>query len=135
MKRAVELKALSKDHHRALVMALKAKRAAPASSAAIAELWQELAHYYSTELIPHFTVEETCIGIPLVVAGENELVQQLHEEHKAIGRYFESGASRTASELERFGHLLEQHVRFEERELFNVAQAVLSVEQLRSLLE
>ena len=78
-------------------------------------------------------VEQTYIGILMMAVGEDALVQQLHEEHKAIGCYFESGASRSSSEPENLGHLLEQRVRFEERKLFNVAQTVLSMGQLRSL--
>jgi hemerythrin-like domain-containing protein len=133
MKRATELRNLSSDHHRALVFAKKAKAAASEENSTISDIWQEIEHYYSTELKNHFHIEETYIGSQLESLGKTELVEQLFREHKAIRDFFKSDSSRTADDLKCFGKLLEQHVRFEERELFNVAQASLSHEALASV--
>ncbi len=133
MKRASELRSLSSDHHRALVIAKKAKNFRSGEALAISDIWEEIDECYSTELENHFCIEESKIGSSLEALGKISLVEQLNREHKDIRRFFEPGASRTTGDLKEFGKLLEQHVRFEERELFNVAQEMLSPEALAAV--
>ncbi|MCP4235434.1 MAG: hemerythrin domain-containing protein, partial [Aestuariibacter sp.] len=130
MKRASELVGLSKDHHRALVIA---KRAKTASGEMAADIWHEMETYYSTELEIHFAIEETYIAAHLEALGETELVEEFYDDHRKLRAYFEPGSTRTANDLSDFGQLLEQHVRFEERQLFRVAQELLGPDALAAI--
>ena len=89
--------------------------------------------YYSNELEKHFQIEESHIGIHLEALDKTGLTEQLYKEHKDLRDFFKPGASRSAANLAAFAKLLEQHVRFEERELFNVAQESLSPEALNTI--
>jgi len=135
MKRATELRSLSKDHHRALVIAKRAKQFNIECETTLANIWMEIEIYYSTELESHFRIEETYIAPHLESPGEIELIKKLYKEHDEIRCYFSPESTRTATDLSDFGKLLEQHVRFEERELFNLAQNSLSPDALASLEE
>ncbi len=135
MKRAPELRSLSNDHHRALVIAKMAKKANSEGGETVADIWREMEKYFSTELENHFRIEETYIASHLEALGETELVEKLYNEHQEIRSHFESGSTRTVTDLTDFGKLLEQHVRFEERELFGVAQELLSPDALASIEE
>ncbi len=130
MKRASELINLSKDHHRALVIA---KRAKTASGETAADIWREIEAYYSTELEVHFGLEEAHIASPLEALGETELVAKLYDDHRKLRAYFEPESTRTTTDLSDFGELLELHVRFEERQLFRAAQELLSPEALTAI--
>lgn len=133
MKRAAELRSLSSDHHRALVIAKRARRSSLAPESVVAEAWREMEQYYECELEGHFCREEDHLVPHLESVGEMALVGQLSREHEAMRACFAAEASRTPEALSRFGDLLGRHVRFEERELFKVAQEVLSQEVLASI--
>ena len=135
MKRAVQLRRLSSDHHRALVMAKKARRIAQDDTAQAATLWQELEHYYVSELDEHFRIEESHLGKQLAAVGRHDLLHWLQQEHAKLRTFFQADNSRSVAQLHALGELLAQHVRFEERELFNVAQELLGDEHLQALLQ
>jgi hemerythrin-like domain-containing protein len=136
MKRAPELRDLSEDHHHGLVLARKARQAATGHDArAVADTWVEVEMQFSAELAPHFQIEETFIAPHLEAAGESTLTKRLHDEHRALRECVRPGGSRTPADLARFGELLESHIRFEERELFEVAQRRLSPEALLAVAE
>jgi hemerythrin-like domain-containing protein len=105
MKRFLELRDLSEDHHHGLVLA------------------------------PHFQIEELLIAPGLETVGETMLAKRLYDEHRALRECVRPESGRTPSDLHRFGELQENHVRFEERELFEVAQKCLSSQQLGAIAE
>ncbi|KEA63722.1 Hemerythrin HHE cation binding region [Marinobacterium lacunae] len=133
MKRIDALRGLSSDHHRALVIAKKAKHASDQGDAALIRLWTEIEQAYAAELERHFTIEEQYLSAPLTEIGETALVERLHEEHRQLRAHFQPGAPRNLDALHAFGDLLANHVRFEERELFNTAQERLSADLLSAL--
>ena len=143
MKRFPELKSLSSDHHRALVLAKKAKKAGAEPSStelsstelSVTDVWSEMERYYSNELEIHFKQEEDNIAPHLQRIGKADLLERLVAEHKELRSYFMAGADRTVGTLNSLGRLLEQHVRFEERELFNVVQDLFSQEELTLIEE
>jgi hypothetical protein len=136
MKRAPELRDLSEDHHYGLVLALKAKRAgAGEGDLSSADVWTEVEARFKAELEPHFQIEESLIAPPLETQGESRLAKQLYEEHEALRQFLVPGSERAAADLRRFGELLEKHIRFEERELFEAAQNSLSPEVLQAVAE
>ncbi|MBQ36825.1 MAG: GNAT family N-acetyltransferase [Candidatus Latescibacteria bacterium] len=130
MKRVSQLRDLSEDHHHGLVLARKAKRAASGPDGTVTEVWAEVEAAFKGELESHFEIEESFIGEALRAAGESQLVQRLADEHQVLRGLFMPGQGRAVDDLQRFGELLERHIRFEERELFQVAQDKLSSDEL-----
>ena len=122
MKRDPRLRALSSDHHHALVLA---KRVADACrrGQVDAALREQVQASFRDELEPHFAAEEEHLLPALRAAGEAALVARTEADHAALRGA--AAALEVEAELCRFGELLYQHARFEERELFEVCQRVL----------
>ncbi|MCP8688816.1 hemerythrin domain-containing protein [Marinobacterium sedimentorum] len=136
MKRVPQLRDLSDDHHQGLVLARKAKMAALGQKEPCGpEIWAEVEAVFRRELEPHFEIEESFIAEPLRAAGESQLAQRLCDEHEALRQYLMPGHPRTLDDLRLFGELLQQHIRFEERELFQVAQHKLTSEELGAVAQ
>ena len=130
MKRALALVELSREHHTALSLAMRIARVA--DSAAEAEMLERVAKVFAAELEPHFLEEERGLLPALMTAGETALVNRTLDEHRQIRALVENIVAGDAASLKVFGELLSAHVRFEERELFVTAQAVLSPDFLNS---
>ena len=123
MKRHQQLQDLSREHHGALQLALHAKRAAQSGDAAqIAVSALACVDVFPRELDPHFVVEETILLPALAQQGEYALVQRTLAEHEELRRLVVQLAQPDVATLKSFAELLMDHVRFEERELFEVAQ-------------
>ncbi len=119
MKRSEPLIALSREHHGALSLALRARRVAhggePASVKSVADLVRQK---FETELKPHFDQEENWLLPVLARAGEKFLVQRTLAEHAELTDLADRLASPRPRVLLAFADALSRHVRFEERELF-----------------
>ncbi|MBI5658222.1 MAG: hemerythrin domain-containing protein [Nitrosomonadales bacterium] len=128
MKRSPALRNLSNEHHHGLVLAKRAKNAAVTEAAQRA--WQGIRDRFAADLEPHFRAEEIGLLPVLERAGETELVRRTLDEHDRLRRLInENGAQAMTG----FAELLEQHIRFEERELFEAAQQKLSPEEIGRL--
>jgi hemerythrin-like domain-containing protein len=136
MKRLPELQKISMEHHQGLVFARKVKRAAASGDEdRITDMWVKVEASYETELKTHFQIEELYIASVLEQHGETKLVQQLNEEHTAIRQIFVPGSGRTSADLNNFGVLLEQHIRFEEREFLETAQKYMNPDELQAVAD
>jgi Hemerythrin HHE cation binding domain len=125
VKRDPRLRALSGDHHGALVLARGAARGAESGSGpALESAWLEVRRRFAAELEPHFRIEEERLLPPMLDAGEALLVARTRADHGALRRLVSAGSE--AQALARFARLLRDHVRFEEHELFPRAEALLS---------
>jgi hypothetical protein len=134
MKRMAELRDLSVDHHHGLLLARMAKLvAAGQETTPLPAMWKEVEERFRLELEPHFRVEEGVIAPALESHGEHQLVQRLLREHAELRQLLKPGMERSAANLAKFGELLENHIRFEEREMFEVTQAVLDSDQLKAI--
>ena len=134
MKRDPRLHPLSSDHHHALALARRAARAAAEPSGPAADaVWREVRSLFLADLTPHFDVEERILLPALRAAGEVELVERTLAEHAAI-RACVADEGEVRSRLATFATLLTEHVRFEERVLFEVAQARLPETVLEEVL-
>ena len=128
MKRHPELLQLSREHYGALKLARDARRAAESGKPDdVAALAQRVARVFAAELDPHFHIEEQGILVLLVKAGQHELVARTLADHGELRRLAGMLATPEADTLLRFAELLGTHVRFEEREVFAVAQARLAI--------
>lgn len=136
MKRIAEFKILSHDHHTGLVFARRMKQIAMNEDfPSIQKAWMEIASYYKTELEPHFYIEETFIAQSLKELGDMALVDRLYAEHHALHQFVTAECNQSAQDLYHFAELLAQHIRFEERELFEVAQNKLTPDVLNLVAE
>lgn len=132
MKRAEALRPLSRDHLKSLLAAKRLRNATDAAEAS-----QTFLDFWETEGQHHFRVEEEVLlpGWALHRAVDRAAVARMLEEHLAIRRGALRAASEEASleELRDLGRLLDDHVRFEERELFPMVEEALAPEDLDRL--
>lgn len=131
MKRHPALRQLSSDHHAGLVLARKARQAAEGSAHDQRYAWTTLVARFHAELEPHFKLEEKGLLVALWRAGETALVERTLTEHEDMRGLI---AQDRPENLARFGELLRVHIRFEERDLFARAQALLEPDQLSELV-
>lgn len=132
MKRAEALQPLSRDHLKSL---LAAKRLRNATDAAVAG--QDFLAFWESEGRRHFRVEEEVLlpGWALHRPVDRVAVARMLEEHLAIrrGALRAVGAEASLEELRDLGRLLDDHVRFEERELFPMVEQALEPDDLARL--
>ncbi len=130
MKRHAALLGLSRDHHLALVIANRAKRASGEADGPSQGPASEIAGTFYREIEPHFQTEENGLLPALEKAGQSRLVTQTLAEHKMLRELAGLLEKGGIDMLHRFGELLDRHVRFEERELFPMTESVLTEEEL-----
>ncbi len=131
MKRSPGLQKFSREHHTALKLARDFRQAVDANDQRLLEAACAAArHCYEEELAPHFREEETFLLPHLQAAGCEAVVARTLVEHRAMKRAVRDLEIADADALRRFADLLADHVRFEERELFETAQRVLDAETL-----
>ena len=122
MKRIPELRDLSDDHHVALVVAQHCKRASrPDSEVTPEQIWEQVLETFSSHLEPHFQIEEAHLLPALCAIGETSLADKIREDHAAL-RGLRDTSPPSLVLVQRFGELLESHVRFEERQVFESTQ-------------
>jgi len=107
LKRDPRLRALSSEHHDALVLARRARRGMSQ---------EELTREFAT-LEAHFAIEERVLLPALMRAGRADLAARTLDEHGDIRHALADPA--------RFAELLEAHVRFEERLLFPACEELI----------
>lgn len=132
MKRNQALIPLSREHHAALVLARRAVAASRDESAA-RELSAALPDIFARELEPHFQIEEQLLLPPLRDAGEHARVARTLDEHRQLRALAHATGRAGPAGLASFGLLLEAHVRFEERDLFPLAEAILPAATLAAV--
>lgn len=129
IKRAPELQDWSREHHHTLLLCWKIKtglaKSIPFQRIKVYADW-----YYQTYLLPHFETEENNL-LP-ILGAHHPYFQQTLDEHRELRKLFEQ-KSNLENTLKELSLLLEKHVRFEERELFNSIQETASPYQLAQL--
>ena len=131
MKRHPALIPLSRDHHKALSVAQKMRRAddGPEAAALFQAYWEQHGKV-------HFRIEEEVLLPSWAHLGEvNHLAaSRLAQEHLEIRAAVLELAARPELELVRdLGQRLAAHVRFEERELFDLIEDDLAPPELERL--
>ncbi len=130
MKRHADLLQLSREHHTALKLARLARIASDTGNAeAIAEAGQTITSKFAEELEAHFLAEEKDLLPALLAHGATELVNRTLDEHKILRALNQQLQQPDGAILAHFGQMLHEHVRFEERELFERAQELLYPER------
>jgi hypothetical protein len=130
VKRSAALAPLSRDHHHALAAALRLRRAdeesAAAAVAAFGEFWRSAG-------ARHFEIEEELI-LPALSTGDDwaRAVARVRSDHAAI-RERAANLGDDARAARELGEILNDHVRFEERELFVLLEQRLPSDELARL--
>jgi hemerythrin-like domain-containing protein len=127
MKRDSALRDLSSEHHSALVLIRRIRKASASPEFQSAATWSVVIERFEREMEPHSQKEEQGLLPALSAIGEHALVERTLREHRAMRDLV---AKADPKDLARFARLLSDHIRFEERELFEVAQRRLSTDRL-----
>ncbi len=130
MKRAEALQGLSREHQEALVLARRVCAIesdphgadARALCAHLLECWPRFA--------AHFALEEQTLLPALNVAGQGESVALALLQHAALRELIEKIRLGDLRALHPWGVAMAEHVRFEERTLFPMAQTVIEPSEL-----
>lgn len=143
MKRNPALVRLSWDHHHGLVFARRIAKELPGASVAeAAQLYSDLVAFWAAGLLPHFRAEGECLLARLVrhLPHESEPITRLQRDHLSLEALVAtmrdtSDAGERRAALTSFGELLHDHIRWEERDLFEVTQQQLTEGELAALGE
>jgi hemerythrin-like domain-containing protein len=133
VKRSSALTQLSRDHHRALAMALQLRRAgSPAADR------QAFLEFFESEGQAHFAIEEDILlpAIGDVLPRTDPDVHRMLQEHQQIrdrARSLADDHDPAATALQELGALLEGHVRHEERTVFPRIESLLDNDRLQDL--
>ena len=129
MKRHPSLIPLSHEHQHGLALAVMIDR----RSKPDAELARDVSAAWESELANHFRVEEEYV-FPL---ADQELVGRLLTQHRELEAMVRdvaaAGDDDRRARLEAFSKRLNEHIRIEERQLFEQMQESLTAEQLEEL--
>jgi len=136
VKRSEALAILSRDHHQALVVAQKLTRAGSEADAAAAQ--QRFLNFWHPDGRHHFQLEEELLFPAYAAHGDpyHPLLLRVLGDHVAIraraGRLSSDHIAST-EELHELGKALAEHVRREERELFELIEAAIPPDELLQL--
>jgi hypothetical protein len=136
MKRSKALAALSRDHHEALVVAQKLRRATAATACDARDAF--LAAYWTGHGREHFRLEEELLFPAYAGYGDphdplvlRALGQHVMLRHRAAA--LADGGTALPGSLEQLGAELAAHVRLEEREVFPLMERVMPTHELEAV--
>lgn len=130
MKRSAILQPLSREHHTALSLAKSCERAVQSGDMErIRNACQRAVRAFEEEMEQHFRIEEQTYLPLLHNAGSQSLVQRTLADHHQIRALLDGLRQNDAQSLALFGKCLSEHVRFEERELFQALESLLPADQ------
>ena len=120
IKRSRQLTFLSKDHHEGLLLVWKIRQGIKNGTSH--QLIEDYVKWFwEAHLDEHFRQEEEVLAPAM---EGNALVERMFDEHREIRKTLGSGL-KNGPELENFARLLNDHIRFEERELFGEAERLI----------
>src|SRR6185503_1875946 len=123
LKRSKALAPLSREHHDGLLFAWKIKQGL-ANGTSIETLCNYTRWFWSNHIKPHFKGEEKVLV--KFLPGDNLLVLQMFKEHAQIRDLVISLDKEPDSNfLQLLAEVINDHIRFEERELFSYAEKTL----------
>lgn len=126
LKRDEALRPLSREHHHSLLLCWKIRtgfaKGIPAERIKVYADW-----FYKNHIVKHFKMEEEYL-YP-ILGNEHKLIQQAIVEHELLTKLF-TNKSNIEESLKQISVVLDKHIRFEERTLFNEIQITASSVQL-----
>jgi hemerythrin superfamily protein len=144
MKRFEQIYYLSWDHQSTLVESFKIQKYVDTfSNDELIQKRQELIEHYDNDLLLHFRTEEECL-LPRMILKQNvnpDFVRKTLDDHILIHSLFlllkkeNFDYQKIKSILKEIAKALTEHIRFEERELFEHSQAILSIDEFNEIQE
>jgi hemerythrin-like domain-containing protein len=137
MKRHRALQPLSRDHHQALLIAQRLRRAADHDAPVVREAFLR---YWREHGQPHFRVEEEVLLPAFAAHGDpgDERVVRMLVDHVCIrhaAQRLERDPDPGLAALHALGSALERHVRLEEREVFPLIEAAMPPDVADALVD
>jgi hemerythrin len=135
LQRHPALQPFSRDHYTGLVQARHLLRAGDGGEGERREAIGAFMHAWSTEIAEHFADEEALLTELMTVEQQD----RLEREHGRLRQLAaeagdaESGRDRGVAWARSVGQLLEEHIRWEERELFPAIERACTGEELAAL--
>jgi hemerythrin-like domain-containing protein len=128
IKRSIQLAPLSREHHDGLLLAWKIRQGI-AKRSSLEPIRNYVLWYWRHHIKPHFFQEEKIL-LPYLSA-DHPMAVRMKEDHDSI-RELILGLDDEPDHrsLKLLADLLDQHIRFEERELFTYLESSLSAEAL-----
>jgi hypothetical protein len=132
IKRSVQLAPLSREHHEGLLLAWKIRQGIRFGieenriAAYVQWFWQ-------THLQLHFKKEEDLL--PVVLPPAHHLFRQMLQEHTVIKNEIEAIRHGDLKKFETLAQHLTDHIRFEERQLFEEVEKTASPDQLEQIAQ
>lgn len=126
IKRHEAIKPYSREHHHGLLLCWKIREGLK-HDIAINRIKDYADYLWETQINPHFEAEEKYM-FP-VLGEEHEMIQQAKKEHLRLAELFNDD-SKVLDSLKAIETELDDHIRFEERMLFNKIQEVATKEEL-----
>ena len=135
MRRSAALASLSRDHHEALVLAQKLRRATPAT---VTTSRESFLAYWQAHGQNHFRLEEEVLFPAYAAHGDphHALIARALCDHVAIRHHAQAlagAAEPTLDALHELGHQLAAHVRLEERQVFPLIEQAVPSDELAVL--
>lgn len=138
MLRSKNLIPLSRQHQHALALCVRIDRASPIPEPDLAEWQTEMSQQFRTEIRIHFDAEEQFV-FPAArkLADLIPLVKDLLSDHAWLRERFSKAEAQqlTSAEIADFARRLSEHIRKEERQLFERLQQVMRKEDLAEMGE
>ena len=126
------IRKLSRQHHFSLLFCWKIRQGLR-THVAMERVRKYVQYFWQQHLQPHFREEENILFAPI----KDRQVQRAINEHKYIKSQIEGLANYTENNerksLARIADIVDEHVRYEERELFPHLERKLSKEQLENI--
>lgn len=132
IKRNPAIVRFSRDHHFGLLLVWKIREGFRRSIEA-ERISLYVTKFFENELVPHFRDEEENLFTRL--PEDDKMRLQAENDHKKLNELIEHLMNNGNDEimLSEFADLLEKHIRFEERELFNFIQESLTAAELAEI--
>ena len=130
------LQPLSRQHHQGLIVSLLLEKGLK-KNASLKEMRDFILQFWEDELRQHFEKEDL-LFLPLADTYPQliEHLTQLKNEHQEIRMLIQKLNNEIRSEqletITSFSNNLEKHIRFEERQLFNIIQETLPENELNN---
>lgn len=144
MKRAAQLQPLSRQHHLGLNISRHAKEC-PDKPEDISKHWHNLTAYLN-DLQSHFEIEDHLIATALLPYSISQpevasALTTLDEQHKSLHALIvqtqnpakSQSQNISVTQVQKLATLLYDHIRFEERELFPIAERYLTTVELDAI--
>jgi hemerythrin-like domain-containing protein len=127
---------LSRQHQHSLALCVRIDRAAPIPESDVVAWQTEIAQHFRAEIRIHFVAEEQFVFPAAKKFQElNFLVEDLLNDHSWLRRQFDGAEGRILSseEITEFGKRLSEHIRKEERQLFERLQELMTQDELAKI--